>query len=153
MAWPTIIDDDGTGTSGTTLDKALFDAIKGYVDGGVLGGWQPGGSFVISDDAGTALTATLVNNRIMRPNPTTLIWQVYLNPVTLPVSSQAIWLSFTAFSVAHLNQMNPVALSSPVGLYVDCYSANRFRIKKQDQSTIAAGTYYVVFTSTWEVLP
>lgn len=29
--WPTIIDDDGTGTSGTVLNKALFDEVKGYI--------------------------------------------------------------------------------------------------------------------------
>lgn len=29
--WPTITDDDGTGTTGTILDDALFDAIRDYI--------------------------------------------------------------------------------------------------------------------------
>lgn len=33
MAWPTIIDDDGSGMTGTVLNKAFFDEMKGYVDG------------------------------------------------------------------------------------------------------------------------
>jgi hypothetical protein len=32
MAWPTIVDDDGSGTTGTVLDKALFDLIRAYID-------------------------------------------------------------------------------------------------------------------------
>lgn len=29
--WPTITDDDGTGTTGTILDDSLFDSIRDYV--------------------------------------------------------------------------------------------------------------------------
>jgi hypothetical protein len=39
--WPNIIDDDGSGTTGTVLNDALFDAIKAYIDasvGGAAGG-------------------------------------------------------------------------------------------------------------------
>lgn len=31
--WPTIVDDDGTGTSGTPIDVMLFSQVKAYVDG------------------------------------------------------------------------------------------------------------------------
>ena len=31
--WPTITDDDGSGTTGTSLDNALFTLIQGYVGG------------------------------------------------------------------------------------------------------------------------
>ena len=31
-SWPSMSDDDGTGQSGTVLDKALFDAIKASVE-------------------------------------------------------------------------------------------------------------------------
>jgi hypothetical protein len=34
--WPTIIDDDGSGTTGTPLDFALFQQVKGYIDAAPL---------------------------------------------------------------------------------------------------------------------
>lgn len=33
--WPTITDDDGSGTTGTVLDDALFDSIRDYINNGM----------------------------------------------------------------------------------------------------------------------
>lgn len=32
MDWPTVTDDEGDGVTGTCIDKAVFDAIKAYID-------------------------------------------------------------------------------------------------------------------------
>lgn len=37
--WPPYVDDDGTGTTGTPTDAALFNAIKAYIDGAAGTPW------------------------------------------------------------------------------------------------------------------
>jgi hypothetical protein len=36
--WPPIVDDDGTGTTGTPTDYALFQQVKGYIDSAIVEG-------------------------------------------------------------------------------------------------------------------
>lgn len=38
--WPPFVDDDGTGTTGTVLDQAFFNQLKGYIDTPAAG-WTP----------------------------------------------------------------------------------------------------------------
>lgn len=51
-SWPTVTDDDGTGTTGTVIDKTLTDAIKAYVD-------QPDGTAFIFNPAKADLDYTI----------------------------------------------------------------------------------------------
>jgi hypothetical protein len=57
--WPPIIDDDGSGTTGTPTDYALFQQVKAYIDGLTNGGVAPvSAAFQLTDGSGAGLALT-----------------------------------------------------------------------------------------------
>jgi hypothetical protein len=56
--WPPIIDDDGSGTTGTPTDYALFQLIKTYIDQSDTAIAPVSGSFVVTDMSGAGLAFT-----------------------------------------------------------------------------------------------
>jgi hypothetical protein len=147
-----IIDDDGTGTSGTVIDNAWKQEFYNQIDTVLAPAWQVATPGTITDDVGNVLV-TSYTSRTQRITPTTILWRFYMASVVTPVATPTIWLSFMPFSVAGLNQFNAVALHSFGGpAYIDAYSADRFRVKRVDQGNITASTHYFAFASLWEVL-
>jgi len=149
-----IIDDSGSGQDGTVIDNAWKQQFYDQIDALTAPAWQTALPALFTDDAGTELVKTLSLSRIQRLTPTTLIWQLNMNAITLPIASANIYLSYTPWRVSGLYQMNPIAMHSfGVGAYVDTFSEDRFRVRRVDLGNITAGTHFFVFTSVWEVEP
>jgi hypothetical protein len=147
-----MVDDDGSGTTGTILNNAWKQELYGQVDSFVGTAWVEFRPNAITDDPGTVLTTTIQVCRYRRLANNVLVWQLRMDAVTLPASTAGIWFSGTPFSTVGLNQFNPVSHAS-LPAYVDTFAANRFRVRKFDQTNWPAGAYFVRFMTTWEVDP
>lgn len=55
--WPTVTDDDGSGTTGTILDKALFDSVQTYIGGAWTTPTFAAGNFTASGSMTWTLTS------------------------------------------------------------------------------------------------
>ena len=150
-----MIDDDGSGTTGTIINNAWKTELYNQIDALASPAWTTAAPTTITDDVGNLLANTIAISRIQRVSATTMLWQMNMNSIVLPVATPNIWLSYMPFTAANSSQVNVVALHSfGVAAYVDVYSADktRFRVKRVDLGNFTATTHYFGFTSTWEVL-
>jgi hypothetical protein len=160
-----IIDDDGSGKTGTVIDNAWKQELYNQIDGALVaaaGTWQAvtlaGG--VSSETTGATLATAIVTNRMIRVAPTVILWMVRFDSLSVEASTASVILNYpqvgaTPFSVANINQINPVTYSTPSlgGLYMQPLAVNRFKIRKNDFTNMAAGAYYLAFSAILEAAP
>lgn len=83
--WPTIIDDDGSGTIGTVLNHALFEQVKTYIDDVTVWIDVPHNPFNFGA-SGTTWTVTAPNQATFAyalVGSKTMLLQIYLTNTTL----------------------------------------------------------------------
>ena len=161
--WPNIIDDDGTGTSGTPLSDALFDQIKAYIDAGVPGGWQDvpfnAGNYMGSGGMTWTLAAGhQLLNRWKMIGAYTMLWTVYIaggptggTPATklyvaIPggyAAANNSGAAATAQLYDGIHQPGFVAMDGTGGL---------LRVQKASEGNFSIGPIYLRFTTILETL-
>jgi hypothetical protein len=158
-----IIDDDGSGTSGTVIDNAWKQEFYNQIDALAAPAWQVVtlASGISSETTGAALAHVLVTSRMIRVVPSVVVWQFRLDSLTVEAPTASVILNYPQVAgggiiqAANVNQVNPVTYSTPSlgGMYLQPFDANRFKIRKNDFTNIAAGAYYLAFTAILEANP
>jgi hypothetical protein len=146
------VDDDGSGLTGTIRDAAWKERLYDQIDAAIAPAWQSAEFSHLSDDAGTTLSHILVVSRYVRLAPTTVAFSFRVDSITLPASTSAVYINNLPFFCKDATFVNAVTYGS-MPLFVEAVASSRLRIKKMDLTAIAPGTYYVGFTSLWEVNP
>ena len=151
-----MVDDDGSGTTGTIINNAwkseLYDQIDALAAPSTgAGAWQAmAGTFHIQNDLGTALTATILVNRYRRLGGNTVLWQFGANPITLPAVSQNLYLVQMPFALlGPTGASYPVALAPSLG-YLTFIHAGALSAKRADAANWAAGSVVLHFSITLE---
>lgn len=158
--WPLIIDDDGTGNTGTATDKALFDQIKNYVDDDS----SPPGVVTVTNGGSNIFNVTLPSSRpfyVVRVVPTSA--DITLQGITPGRNGDrvliyhagttiglTVWMQANAGASSwHKNRITsgktPIAPSGSA-LYVYDQPTNYWVLVQHDQGTMvrvafAAGNY------------
>ena len=148
--WPVIIDDDGTGTTGTVVSAALFDLVKGYI----ASPWTtiPYAAANFCDSAGTPLGTSLIQKNVYcRIAAGTILWSFYANTLALPGASAGIHIRNLPFQFPDLFTVNPVSLAS-VPAYLEAITATQVAIKRLDLQAWAGGSHYAAFMAIVQVV-
>ncbi len=166
--WPPILDDDGSGTTGTPTDYALFQQIKAYIDGqaGATVGdaWTNVPFNAGNFGAGGAMTWTVEAGDILmnryKVNGKTLLWSAYLFTTTLggTVSNQLrINLPVPGMQAATARFLMPVAFIGDGGAnvtgYAETVGVTYLAINKTNLAnfTLGANALHVAFTVLFEI--
>jgi hypothetical protein len=155
-----IINDDGSCTTGTIWDNAwkqeLYNQIDAADAAGVSPAWQdiPYAAANYLIDSAAQYTVNQILSRWRRLGTTAIIWQLALNPVTVPAASSGLYIAnlpFTLASVGFGIAATPVAFSN-IPSYVMPSNATAVAIKKWDGSNWAAGGTWFYATLTLETV-
>ena len=162
--WPTIIDDDGSGTTGTVLDAALFQQIKAYIDTvapASAGTWQLQ-PFNAADFTGAGGLTWTVNTGAYQLNRytvinKTLLWAVYIAGGVLGgTPSNALYMTIPGGYSA----TNPHGPNATAQLYDGVHQAGfvsveaagtKLRIQKITEANFSLGASYIRFSTILEV--
>jgi len=145
-----IIDDDGSGTSGTVLDNAWKQELYGQIDGALTAG---GGKAWTNMPAGTALTndgainqpMTTVLNRYRQLGGNTVVWEFGANPITLTAASSSLYLFQPGFAMlGPAGATYPVAWG-PMPTYLLFANTGTVYWRRQDGQNWAAGGAWLYF--------
>ena len=145
--WPPIVNDDGSGTNGTVVDVALFNAIKAYIDGLASPTWIDF-SPSVTTAAGGGVTGTIVLSRYTRLTPTTVLMQLAVSPLGIPSPTGYIRVAGLPFSITDVHQYNAVARIELPKAGVP----TEMSIYRMDTSNYPAGPLNLFLSATFRVV-
>lgn len=146
-----LIEDDGTGYTGTPFDNAWQTKLYNAIDATLGGPWANipfnAGSFLVDD--GTPLTVSQIVNRWRPIGSTTVIWECSLNPVTIPKASTTLIIGGLPFIPQTMGAAYPMAWSN-YGSYLRGYGAGSqgMVIARSDGAAFVAGAAWFYFSIT-----
>jgi hypothetical protein len=146
-----IIDDDGSGTSGTVLDNAWKQELYGQIDAVVTAGsgkaWttMPAGT-TLKDDGAVSLAMTVALNRYRQLGNNTVVWEFAANPVTITSASSSLYLFEPGFGMlGPAGATYPVAWG-PLPTYLQWVNSGTVIWKRADGANWAAGGAWLYFS-------
>lgn len=164
-----IVDDDGSGTTGTVINNAWKQELYNQIDG-LAGTFNPSAWTAVPFNAGnfgaagsmvwTVEAGDVLQNRYLLQGKT-LFWSVYLFTTSLSGTASAqlrINLPIAGANAATTRYLMPVGYigdgGSNVSGYVETAAATYIGISKTNLAnfTIAANNLHVAFTTYFEVL-
>lgn len=144
-----MIDDDGSGTTGTIINNAWKTEFYNQIDGLVCPAWTAFTPANITDASGNPLTNSIQACRYRRLGNDIVIWHFTMDSISVGTSTASIFLSGVPFGFVG-TQYNPVAQASAAAV-VDSYSTFQARLRRFDQTNWAPGAYFFRFMTIWEV--
>ena len=147
-----IVDDDGSGTTGTILNNAWKTELYNQID--ALHADSPWVDFVPTfvTDTGAAITVTGLYCRYRKVGSNLVVWSLAANPMTLPAATNNIAIKTLPFVLASLQAIVPIAWA-PSPARGAAVSGSELRVYRLDGANWAAGGAWVYLMTPVEVLP
>jgi hypothetical protein len=148
-----MIDDDGSGTTGTILNNAWKQEFYNQIDALPAAGaeaWKGMSALAIQNDAFAALAGNFTVNRYRQLGGNTIVWVCTITGLVAPSPTTNFYLIGTPFTLLwSANSAAPIATAVAPG-YVAAYNANAVAVRRTDGAQWPAQNQWLYFTITVE---